>query len=44
MLKKVAEKFGGKEKSRTFATRLRNNGSSMTSLRKDNEVKLEDEI
>ena len=42
--KKSAEKFAGKEKSRTFATRLRNNGSSLTSLRKDNEVKLEDEI
>ena len=42
--KKSAEKFGGKEKSRTFATRLRKNGSSLTSLRKDNEVKLEDEI
>ena len=27
MFKKVAEKFGGKEKSRTFATRLRNNGN-----------------
>ena len=43
-LKKVAEKFADKEKSRTFATRLRKNGSSLTSLRKDNEVKLEDEI
>ena len=42
--KKSAEKFAGKEKSRTFATRLRKNGSSLTSLRKDNEVKLEDEI
>ena len=41
-MKKVAEKFGGKEKSRTFATRLRKNGSSLTSLRKDNEVKLEE--
>ena len=29
---------------RTFAARLRKNGSSLTSLRKDNEVKLEDEI
>ena len=26
MFKKVAEKFGGKEKSRTFASRLRKNG------------------
>ena len=43
-VKKSAEKFAGKEKSRTFATRLRKNGSSLTSLRKDNEVKLEDEI
>ena len=42
--KKSVKKFGGKEKSRTFATRLRKNGSSLTSLRKDNEVKLEDEI
>ena len=42
--KKVQEKFGGKEKSCTFATRLRKNGSSLTILRKDNEVKLEDEI
>ena len=43
-MKKSAEKFAGKEKSRTFATRLRKNGSSLTSLRKDNEVKLEEEI
>ena len=41
--KKSAEKFAGKEKSRTFATRLRKNGSSLTSLRKDNEV-IEEEI
>ena len=41
-VKKSAEKFAGKEKSRTFATRLRKNGSSLTSLRKDNEVKLEE--
>ena len=27
ILKKFAEKFGGKEKSRTFAARLRNNGN-----------------
>ena len=27
ILKKIAEKFGGKEKSRTFAARLRNNGT-----------------
>ena len=43
-LKKVKEKFGGKKKVRIFAARLRKNGSSLTSLRKDNEVKLEDEI
>ena len=43
-MKKYAEKFAGKEKSRTFATRLRKTRSSLTSLRKDNEVKLEDEI
>ena len=43
-MKKHAEKFAGKEKSRTFATRLRKTRSSLTSLRKDNEVKLEDEI
>ena len=40
--KKSAEKFAGKEKSRTFATRLRKTESSLTSLRKDNEVKLEE--
>ena len=28
ILKKSAEKFGGKEKSRTFATRLRKNGNN----------------
>ena len=43
-MKKYAEKFAGKEKSRTFATRLRKTRSSLTSLRKDNEVKLEEEI
>ena len=43
-MKKHAEKFAGKEKSRTFATRLRKTRSSLTSLRKDNEVKLEEEI
>ena len=40
--KKSEEKFAGKEKVRIFAARLRNNGSSLTSLRKDNEVKLEE--
>ena len=43
-MKKYVEKFAGKEKSRTFATRLRKTESSLTSLRKDNEVKLEEEI
>ena len=43
-MKKYAEKFAGKEKSRTFATRLRKTRSSLTSLRKDNEVKLEEII
>jgi len=43
-MKKYVEKFAGKEKSRTFATRLRKTRSSLTSLRKDNEVKLEEEI
>ena len=32
--KKSAEKFGGKEKSRTFATRLRNNGKFIDKFEK----------
>ncbi len=32
--KKVAEKFGGKEKSRTFATRLRKNGKFIDKFEK----------
>ena len=43
--KNIAEKFGSKKNVRIFAAHLRNNGhsndSSLTSLRKDNEVKLE---
>ena len=31
IFKKSAEKFAGKEKSRTFATRLRNNGNKSSS-------------
>ena len=37
--KKSAEKFAGKEKSRTFATRLRNNGQFIDKFERDNEVK-----
>ena len=33
-MKKVAEKFGGKEKSRTFATRLRKNGKFIDNIEK----------
>ena len=33
-VKKVAEKFGGKEKSRTFATRLRKNGKFIDKFEK----------
>ena len=33
-MKKVAEKFGGKEKSRTFATRLRKNGKFIDKFEK----------
>ena len=33
MLKKSPEKFGGKEKVRIFAVRLRNNGSSLKILK-----------
>jgi len=33
-VKKVAEKFGGKEKSRTFATRLRKNGKFIDNIEK----------
>jgi hypothetical protein len=32
--KKSAEKFGGKEKSRTFATRLRKNGKFIDKFEK----------
>jgi hypothetical protein len=32
--KKSAEKFAGKEKSRTFATRLRNNGKFIDKFEK----------
>ena len=32
--KKVVEKFGGKEKSRTFATRLRKNGKFIDNIEK----------
>ena len=32
--KKVAEKFAGKKKSRTFATRLRNNGKFIDKFEK----------
>ena len=32
--KKYAEKFAGKEKSRTFATRLRNNGKFIDKFEK----------
>ena len=34
IVKKVAEKFAGKEKSRTFATRLRNNGKFIDKFEK----------
>ena len=43
-IKNIAEKFAGKEKVRIFAARLRKNGKFFEVLRKDNEVKLEDEI
>ena len=33
-VKKLAEKFGGKEKSRTFATRLRKNGKFIDKFEK----------
>ena len=33
-VKKSAEKFAGKEKSRTFATRLRNNGKFIDKFEK----------
>ena len=33
-VKKLAEKFGGKEKSRTFAARLRNNGKFIDKFEK----------
>ena len=33
-VKKSAEKFGGKEKSRTFATRLRKNGKFIDKFEK----------
>ena len=39
--KKVAEKFGGKEKVRIFAARLRNNGKFIDNIERDNEVKIE---
>ena len=41
ILKKIAEKFGGKEKSRTFAARLRNNGikSSLKRLKESTRSK-----
>ena len=39
--KKVAKKFGGKEKVRIFAARLRNNGKFYDNIERDNEVKIE---
>ena len=45
-LKNIAEKFGGKEKSRTFAARLRNNGnkSSLKRLKTVQEASTENTI
>lgn len=37
--KNIAEKFGGKEKVRIFAARLRNNGKFTDNTERDNEVK-----
>ena len=37
--KKVAKIFGGKEKVRIFAARLRNNGKFYDNIERDNEVK-----
>ena len=39
--KKVAKIFGGKEKVRIFAARLRNNGKFYDNTERDNEVKIE---
>ena len=39
--KKVAKIFGGKEKVRIFAARLRNNGKFFENTERDNEVKIE---
>ena len=39
--KKVAKIFGGKEKVRIFAARLRNNGKFYDNIERDNEVKIE---
>ena len=39
--KKVAKIFGGKEKVRIFAARLRNNGKLYDNIERDNEVKIE---
>ena len=39
--KKVAKIFGGKEKVRIFAARLRNNGKFIDNIERDNEVKIE---
>jgi len=37
--KKSLKKFGGKEKVRIFAARLRNNGKFIDNTERDNEVK-----
>lgn len=37
--KKMREKFGGKEKVRIFAARLRNNGKFTDNTERENEVK-----